>query len=45
MALSDTGGGWDDHRASYDAMLASMLDDLTGSDRRHLIGLLQRIGV
>jgi hypothetical protein len=35
----------DGHRASYDAMLDSMLDDLTGSDRRHLIGLLQRIGV
>jgi len=26
-------------------MLHSMLDDLTGNDRRHLIGLLQRIGV
>lgn len=46
VALSDTGRRLvDDHRASYDAMLDSMLDDLTGSDRRHLIGLLQRIGV
>lgn len=46
VALSDSGRRLvDDHRASYDAMLDSMLDDLTGSDRRHLIGLLQRIGV
>ena len=35
----------EDHRAAYDAMLRAMLDDLNGSDRRRLIGLLQKIGV
>lgn len=46
VTLSATGQQLlEDHRASYDAMLDSMLDDLTGNDRRHLIGLLQRIGV
>ena len=46
VTLSATGRRLlDDHRAAYDAMLHAMLDDLTGHDRRHLIGLLQRIGV
>lgn len=46
VTLSDTGHKLlEEHRAAYDAMLDSMLHDLTGSDRRHLIGLLQRIGV
>jgi DNA-binding MarR family transcriptional regulator len=34
----------DEHRASYDAMLDDLLDDLVGSDRQRLVGLLQRIG-
>lgn len=34
----------DEYRASYDAMLDALLDDLAGSDRRRLVGLLQRIG-
>jgi len=46
VSLSDTGRQLlEDHRATYDAMLDSMLGDLTGNDMRHLIGLLQRIGV
>jgi DNA-binding MarR family transcriptional regulator len=34
----------DKHRASYDAMLDDLLDDLASNDRQRLVGLLQRIG-
>jgi DNA-binding MarR family transcriptional regulator len=34
----------DDHRASYDAMLDTLLADLTDSDCHRLVGLLLRIG-
>jgi DNA-binding MarR family transcriptional regulator len=34
----------DDHRAAYDAMLDTLLADLTDSDCHQLVDLLQRIG-
>jgi DNA-binding MarR family transcriptional regulator len=34
----------DDHRAAYDAMLDTLLGDLTDSDCHQLVDLLQRIG-
>jgi DNA-binding MarR family transcriptional regulator len=33
----------EEHRASYDATLDALLDDLADSDRQRLVGLLQRI--
>jgi DNA-binding MarR family transcriptional regulator len=34
----------DEQRAGYDALLDTLLDDLSDSDRRRLIGLLERVG-
>jgi DNA-binding MarR family transcriptional regulator len=34
----------EEHRATYDAVLDALLDDLRDSDREQLVGLLRRIG-
>ena len=45
VALSATGRKLlDQHRAGYEALLDDLLDGLSNSDRRRLVGLLRHIG-